>query len=62
MKDLKLCTTNDCEEVAIGAIASKNSNTIIIRYCEKHKMHGVASDFLEYISLEKSIILEVMRS
>lgn len=61
MKDPKLCTNDGCKGVAVGAIVSKTLNAfIVIRYCEQHKPFGIASEFWEFVSVERSVIFEVM--
>jgi hypothetical protein len=58
-----LCTSLGCKETAILAIATKNSNpTQFIRFCELHKPVGLAHHFWKVISLDESIVLEVIGS
>lgn len=60
MSDLPLCTTLGCKEIAVSAIASKNSGpTVFIRFC---KPFGFAHEFWKVISLDESVILEIIES
>jgi hypothetical protein len=65
MDDLPLCTSAGCGEVAVLAIAPINcvdASVGIIRCCKSHKPAGIATDFWRVISLDESIVLEVIGS